>query len=103
MGKIPPANKKVLAVLKWYDMEKIKMNDAQRILLLNKWIKSCTGFEEYEMSRALLSEKIKIIRARRYKKRKRTFMQSLVLRFKITFIRNGIRKTIQRAFQRKRS
>jgi len=59
---------KVKFILAWYSAERKKLNDNQKILLLNRWIKSCTQFEEYEMSNALLNEKRMLVRRMRIKK-----------------------------------
>lgn len=63
------ADKKVKFILAWYNAEKKKLNDKKKLELLNKWIASCTQFEEYEMSNALLNEKRILIRKMRFMKK----------------------------------
>lgn len=75
---------KVKFILAWYDAERKKLNDNQKILLLNRWIKSCTEFEEYEMSNALLNEKRMLVRRMRIKKvGKKSFFKKLFLHAKV--------------------
>ena len=83
------ASKKVRYILlsfKYISKDK-NLNDEQKITLINSWISSCSRFEEYEMSQALLKVKQSIIRNRRLKNiGDRSFMQLVALYLKI-FIR----------------
>lgn len=79
-------NLRVKYILVRYNFEKEKLNVAQRLMLLDNWIASCTKFEEYEMAQALLSlkeaERKNLVRLVRNKK-PRTFLQTIKLRLKI--------------------
>jgi len=75
-------------IIAWYFAERKKLNDSQRILLLNKWIKSCTHFEEYEMSNALLTQKKILIRQIRISKiGERSFSNFMYLYLKMAIRR----------------
>jgi hypothetical protein len=91
------ARNKVKFILAWYHLENKKLKDDQKMLLLNKWIKSCTQFEEYEMSNALLNEKRILAREIRVKiVGERTLYKKLILFIKILKrrITNGLRTKI---------
>lgn len=71
---------KVKFILAWYNKERVKLRDGQKLLLLNRWITSCTLFEEYEMSNALLNEKRMLVRRMRISKvGERSFFNKLFL------------------------
>lgn len=83
-------NLRVKYILVRYNFEKEKLNVAQRLMLLDNWIASCTKFEEYEMAQALVRLKDverknlqKLVR----NKRPRTFIQVIKLRLKILYRR----------------
>lgn len=82
------ASKKVRYILlsfKYISKDK-QLNDEQKITLINSWISSCSKFEEYEMSQALLKVKQAIIRNRRLKNvGYRSFIQIIILYCKIIF------------------
>lgn len=79
-------------ILTWYNLEKKKLRDSQKVLLLNKWISSCTEHEEYEMSNALLNEKRMLIRSMRIKKiGERSWIKKTLLIARIA-LRKYIRK-----------
>ena len=61
-------NKKVKFIRAWYNLEKSKLSEKQKLELLNKWIAKCTKYEEYEMSNALLEEKKILIKSNRIKR-----------------------------------
>ena len=74
-------------IIAWYYSERKKLNDLQKLALLNKWIKSCTQFEEYEMSNALLIQKKILVRQMRIAKvGEMSFSRMLLIFFKL-FIR----------------
>jgi hypothetical protein len=78
--KLPNSTeKKVHFILTWYSEEQKKLNNEQKKALLEKWISSCTKYEEYEMADALLKKKIEVIRAIRT----RTFFQKILLKIKV--------------------
>lgn len=78
-------DKKIKFILAWYNSEKCKYTTEQKLVLLNKWISSCSQYEEYEMAKALLVEKIIVIKEIRLSRiGKRTFFRKAVLLIKIT-------------------
>lgn len=82
-------------IIAWYFAERKKLKDPQKILLLNKWIKSCTQFEEYEMANALLNQKKILVRQIRIAKiGERTLSKSLYILAKvmIRFIYRRVKK-----------
>lgn len=97
---------KVKFIIAWYHNERTKLKDNQKITLLNRWITSCTVFEEYEMSNALLNEKRILVRQMRLKKvGKKPLWKVIILHLKaakrnfnfdLKKLYNGIRSTIQR-------
>jgi hypothetical protein len=78
-------DKRVKFIIAWYNIEKVRLIDAQRLLLLKRWIKTCLRSEEYEMANALMLEKVKQIRKMRT--RRRTFFEIVKLKLNI-LIRN---------------
>ena len=75
---------KIAHIVARYNFEKEKLNNAQRLFLLNSWIERLTQFEEYELASALLSIKIQLIRSQACsKKRKRNTVQTIKLKIKI--------------------
>lgn len=77
------SRKKIKFILAWYSEQKHR-STTQKLILLNRWIKSCSQFEEYEMAKALLNEKRILIRQIRLSKiGERSFLQKLKLYFKI--------------------
>jgi hypothetical protein len=88
---------KVKFILAWYNLEGKKLKDTQRLMLLNKWIKSCTQFEEYEMSNALLNEKralVRKIRIARVGDRSAFAKLRLLIKILIRKTKNGLRSKI---------
>lgn len=78
-------NKKIKFILAWYNSEKYKYTTEQKLILLNKWITSCSQYEEYEMAKALLVEKIIVIKEIRLRKiGKRTFFKKVKLLIRFT-------------------
>ena len=73
-------DKKIKFILAWYSKEKIRLSNEQKLMLLNRWIKTCSAAEEYEMADALIHEKIKQIRDARIK---RGIVKTIKLRIKI--------------------
>lgn len=75
---------KIAYIIARYNFEKEKLNNAQRLHLLNIWINTLTEFEEYEMASALLNQKIQLIRSLSFKKKKeRSILKLLRLRMRI--------------------
>lgn len=88
---------KVKFILAWYNLEGKKLKDAQKLMLLNKWIKSCTQFEEYEMSNALLNEKrvlVRKIRITRVGDRSAFAKLKLLIKILIRNTKHGVRTKI---------
>ena len=75
---------KIAYIIARYNFEKERLNNAQKMHLLNTWINTLTEFEEYEMASALLSQKIQLIRSLSVRKKKqRSILRVLRLRLRI--------------------